>query len=250
MRRAAVLAAALLVLVAVPAVARADVSAQQAIAIAKQQPEGRDLLLSHPDARFTARRAGSNWLVLARQAFPTTPLASWLIDRSSGARDRAVAAARASGGSRTPRRSASRCAIRRSPTGSSATRRTRSTRPSTPRCTPGPCTSTPAQPLRRGRAGRDRRPHRRGQARLDGAAGELGHGARLQGLVRAQAQRHAPVARVLRRLPARARRLAAHPHAAHARSRRAALVLGLALVLRARASCSGPCRCSTRRWST
>ena len=53
-------------LVAVPAVARADVSAQQAIAIAKKQPEGRALLLAHPDARFTVRRAGKNWLVLAR----------------------------------------------------------------------------------------------------------------------------------------------------------------------------------------
>ena len=87
-------------------------------------------------------------------------------------------------------------------------------------------------------------------ARLDGPAGELGDGARLQGLVRPQAQRHAALARVLRRLPARAGRLAAHPHAAHARPRHAARVLGLALVLRARASCSGPCRCSTRRWST
>jgi hypothetical protein len=84
MRRAAVLAAALLVLVALPVVARADVSSQQAISIAKGQPDGNTLLLSHPDARFTARRAGKNWLVLARQALPSTPLASWVIDRSDG----------------------------------------------------------------------------------------------------------------------------------------------------------------------
>ncbi|MDX6563467.1 MAG: hypothetical protein QOD65_3281, partial [Gaiellales bacterium] len=84
MRRAAVLAAALLVLVALPVVARADISSKRAIAIAKQQPDGHSLLLSHPDARFSARRAGSNWLVLARQALPSTPLASWVIDRASG----------------------------------------------------------------------------------------------------------------------------------------------------------------------
>ena len=84
MRRAFFLAAALLVLVAVPAGARADVSGPQAIAIAKKQPEGKSVLLSHPDARFTVRRAGSNWLVLVREAFPTTPLASWVIDRASG----------------------------------------------------------------------------------------------------------------------------------------------------------------------
>jgi hypothetical protein len=82
--RAAAALAALLVLVALPAAARADVSSQQAIAIAKRQPAGRSLLLSHPGARFTVRRAGGNWLVLARQAFPQTPLASWLIDRSTG----------------------------------------------------------------------------------------------------------------------------------------------------------------------
>ena len=84
MRRAFFLAAALLVLVAVPAIARADVSGPQAIAIAKNQPEGKAVLLSHPDARFTVRRAGGNWLVLAREAFPATPLASWVIDRVSG----------------------------------------------------------------------------------------------------------------------------------------------------------------------
>src|SRR5215210_1566989 len=84
MRRAAVLAAALLVLVAVPAVARADVSSRGAIAIAKQQPEARKLLLTHRDATFTARRAGPNWLVLARERFPQTPLASWVIERASG----------------------------------------------------------------------------------------------------------------------------------------------------------------------
>ena len=58
----------------------------EAIAIAKEQPAGRTLLLAHPDARFTARRAGANWLVLARQAFPETPLASWVIDRERAAR--------------------------------------------------------------------------------------------------------------------------------------------------------------------
>jgi hypothetical protein len=82
--RAAAALAALLVLVALPAAARADVSEQGAISIAKAQPEGRALLLSHPGARFTVRRAGPNWLVLARQAFPQTPLASWLIARANG----------------------------------------------------------------------------------------------------------------------------------------------------------------------
>ena len=82
--RAAAALAALLVLVALPAVAHADVSEQGAVSIAKSQPEGRSLLLSHPGATFTVRRAGTNWLVLARQAFPKTPLASWLIDRTSG----------------------------------------------------------------------------------------------------------------------------------------------------------------------
>ncbi len=89
MRRAAVLAAALLVLVAAPAGARAGITGQEAIAIAKQQPEGHALVLAHPGARFSVRLAGTNWLVLARQAFPRTPLASWVIDRASGqVRDR------------------------------------------------------------------------------------------------------------------------------------------------------------------
>ncbi|MDX6618321.1 MAG: hypothetical protein QOK36_707 [Gaiellales bacterium] len=82
--RALAVLASLLVLVALPVVARADISRREAIAIVKQQPEGRTLLLSHHDARFTVRRAGPNWLVLARQAFPDAPLASWLVDRSSG----------------------------------------------------------------------------------------------------------------------------------------------------------------------
>ena len=84
MRAAAVLAAALLVLVALPVVARADVSAAEAIAIAKEQPGGRTLLIGHPDVRFTAQRAGKNWLVFAREKFPPTPLASWVIARASG----------------------------------------------------------------------------------------------------------------------------------------------------------------------
>jgi hypothetical protein len=82
--RAAALLAALLVLVALPAAAQAAISPREAIVIARQQPEAHRLLLSHPDARFTVRRAGTNWLVLAHQAFPTTPLASWLVDRASG----------------------------------------------------------------------------------------------------------------------------------------------------------------------
>jgi hypothetical protein len=84
MRRAAVLAAALLVLVALPVAARADVSSRGAIAIAKAQPDGSALLLSHPDARFSVRRAGKNWLVLVREALPGAPLASWVIERASG----------------------------------------------------------------------------------------------------------------------------------------------------------------------
>jgi hypothetical protein len=84
MRQAAVLAA-LLVLFAVPALARAGVTSREAIQIVKQQPAARTLLLTHPGARFTARAAGGNWLVIVRQAFPRTPLASWLVDRTSGA---------------------------------------------------------------------------------------------------------------------------------------------------------------------
>ena len=84
MTRVAVLAA-LLVLAAAPAVALADVSSQRAIQIVRQQPAARTLLLTHPGARFTAQRAGKDWLVIVRQAFPRTPLASWLVDRTSGA---------------------------------------------------------------------------------------------------------------------------------------------------------------------
>ncbi|HET6173505.1 MAG TPA: hypothetical protein VFD90_12900 [Gaiellales bacterium] len=84
MRRAAVLAA-LLVLVAAPAVARAAVSPEQAVAIVKRQPAARTLLLTHPGATFGAQPAGGDWLVIARQALPRTPLASWLVDRRSGA---------------------------------------------------------------------------------------------------------------------------------------------------------------------
>ncbi len=87
--------------------------------------------------------------------------------------------------------------------------------------------------VRRDRSGRDRRPHGQGAARLDGAAGGVDDGARVQGLVRAQAQRHASLARVLRGLPGRAGGLAADLDAAHARPRRAPVVLRLALVLRA-----------------
>ena len=83
MRAAAV--AALLVLVAGPAVAHAGVSSREAIQIVRQQPAARTLLLTHPGARFTAQAAGSDWLVIVRQAFPRTPLASWLVDRKSGA---------------------------------------------------------------------------------------------------------------------------------------------------------------------
>ena len=82
--RATVVLVALLALVAAPVVARADVSPKQAIAIAKRQPSGHTLLLEHPDAHFTVRRAGRNWLVLARQAFPATPLSSWIVDRATG----------------------------------------------------------------------------------------------------------------------------------------------------------------------
>ncbi|HEY3614409.1 MAG TPA: hypothetical protein VGK92_11915, partial [Gaiellales bacterium] len=84
LRRALATLVALLVLVALPSAALASVTPAQAIAIAKRQPEGRTLLLSHHDARFTVRTAGRNWLVLAHQAFPDTPLASWLIDRADG----------------------------------------------------------------------------------------------------------------------------------------------------------------------
>jgi len=83
-RRAAVLAA-LLAVAAAPAVAHADVSSRQAVAIVKRQPAARTLALAHPGARFTAQSAGSDWLVIARQAFPRTPLASWLVNRKSGA---------------------------------------------------------------------------------------------------------------------------------------------------------------------
>ena len=97
-------------------VARADVSGR-AIAIAKEQPGGRALLLAHPDARFTVRRAGANWLVLARAGVPGDA-ARELGDRSrERARSWASRRPGASAASRTPRRSASRCAIRRSPTG-------------------------------------------------------------------------------------------------------------------------------------
>jgi hypothetical protein len=83
-RRAAVMAA-LLAVAAAPAVAHADVSSRQAVAIVKRQPAARTLALAHPGARFTAQSAGSDWLVIARQAFPPTPLASWLVNRKSGA---------------------------------------------------------------------------------------------------------------------------------------------------------------------
>jgi hypothetical protein len=82
--RAAVLAA-LLVFAAAPGVAHAGVSSGEAIQIVKQQPAARTLLLTHPGARFSARAAGSDWLVIVRQAFPRTPLASWLVDRTTGA---------------------------------------------------------------------------------------------------------------------------------------------------------------------
>src|SRR6476646_637098 len=82
--RAAVLAA-LLVFAAAPGVAQAGVSSREAIQIVRQQPAARTLLLTHPRARFSAQAAGSDWLVIVRQAFPRTPLASWLVDRTSGA---------------------------------------------------------------------------------------------------------------------------------------------------------------------
>ena len=80
MRRAAVLAAALLVLVALPVVARADVSSQEAVAIAKGQPDGKTLLLSHPDARFT-RAARGGELARARAAGASRRAARELGDR-------------------------------------------------------------------------------------------------------------------------------------------------------------------------
>ena len=81
--RAAVLAA-LLVFAAAPGVAHAGVSSREAIQIVKRQPAARTLQLTHPGARFSARAAGSDWLVIVRQAFPRTPLASWLVDRTTG----------------------------------------------------------------------------------------------------------------------------------------------------------------------
>src|SRR5215208_6882421 len=54
------------------------------------------------------------------------------------------------------------------------------------------------------------------------------------GVRREDAEPDERVARVLRRLPARARRLAPPAEPPHARSRRLALVLGLALVLQPR----------------
>jgi hypothetical protein len=81
--RAAVLAA-LLAFAGAPAVAHAAVSKSEAEQIVRQLPAARTLLLTHPGATFTAQVAGSDWLVIARQAFPKTPLASWLVDRTSG----------------------------------------------------------------------------------------------------------------------------------------------------------------------
>ena len=70
---------------------------------------------------------------------------------------------------------------------------------------------------------------------VDGPAGRVGDGARQPRRVRRQeAEQLSGVARVLRGLPARARRLAPAALAAHARPRRAAVVLGLAVVLQPR----------------
>jgi hypothetical protein len=82
--RAAVLAA-LLASAGVPAVAHAAVSPGQAEQIVRRLPAARTLLLTHAGARFTAQPAGKDWLVIARQAFPKTPLASWLVNRKTGA---------------------------------------------------------------------------------------------------------------------------------------------------------------------
>ena len=81
--RAAVLAA-LLAFAGAPAVAQAAVSSQEALKIVRQLPAARTLLLTHPRATFSAQAAGSDWLVIVRQAFPKTPLASWLVDRTTG----------------------------------------------------------------------------------------------------------------------------------------------------------------------
>ena len=183
MTRAAVLAA-LLVLAVAPAVAHADVSAQEAVQIVKQEPAARTLLLSHPGARFTAQRAGSDWLVIVRQAFPRTPLASWLVDRASGA---------ISGHSpaESIRRLEDTAVIRialRDPKVADWVRRYKA---HTQYASYDPTFHLWTVHVNAGqRYGEiaqvdvdDRT--RQGAARVDGAAGELDHGARLQGLVRA-----------------------------------------------------------------
>ena len=91
-----------------------------------------------------------------------------------------------------------------------------------------------------GHGGRDRDRVRRRQERhrhpgMDGAAGRLEDGPRLSGrLRRREDQQLSGLARLLRGLPARARRLAASALASQRRPARAAVVLGIALVLQPR----------------
>ena len=232
--RAAVLAA-LLAFAGAPAVAQADVSSQEAMQIVRQLPAARTLLLTHP--RATLQRAGRGQR-LARDRAPGLSRARRSRAGSSIARAGEVTRPFADGEHPAPRGHGGDPHRAARPQGRRLGAALQGAHPVRDASTPTFHTWTvhvnAGAALRRDRAGRDRRPHRQGAARLDGPAGELDDGARLQGLVRAQAQRHAPLARLLRGLPDRARRLAAHLDAAHARPRRPALVLGLALVLRAR----------------
>ena len=86
---------------------------------------------------------------------------------------------------------------------------------------------------------------------VDGAAGRVGDGARQSRRVRRQeAEQLFRLARLLRHLPARARRLAPAALAAHARPRRAALVLGRRCGSSTAATSSPARRSPTRRSCT